>query len=292
MATASKPTPMAGSVGLEVRALRPPESDSALARLRSRVRDDLFLIDLVRQLDTPARGDAEAEVLGAWRGDRLVGLASARPTIVLETGLDADVAAALVAPLAMLSMGLIRSPALGVAPLWAELMRRRRRALVDRLEVSLVLAAEDFRPSAAVADAVVRPAALLDLDRLVEAARASLREEDRPDPFLGDPRGFRRWVASRHERALVAERAGRVESVAYADVQLTEGWLLQGVYTWPAQRRQGLAAAAVSALCQRAFAAGADHVQLSVVEGNAAAIALYGRLGFRRHTTLRTLLFT
>jgi ribosomal protein S18 acetylase RimI-like enzyme len=292
VATASKPTVPARDFRLEVRALRPQDRDVALARLCSRARDDLFLIDLVHQIDARARGDAEVEVLGAWRGVTLVGLASARPTVVLETGLDADVTTALVSPLATLSMGLIRSPASGVAPLWAALQRRRRRALVDRLEVSLVLAAEDFRPRAALPDVSVRPAALSDLDRLVEAARASLREEDRPDPFLGDPRGFRRWVASRHQRALVAERAGRVEAVGYADVQLAAGWLLQGVYTWPAQRRQGLAAATVSALCQRAFAAGASHAQLSVVEGNAAAIALYDRLGFRRHATLRTLLFT
>lgn len=283
---------MAGDAGLEVRALRPRERDVALDRLRSRAREDLFLIDVVRQLDPSVRGEAEAEVLGAWRGEELVGLASARPTIVLETGLDAEVLTALVAPLATLSMGLIRSPAPGVGPLWTELSRRRRRALVDRLEVSLVLEADDARRHAAPAGVRVRPAVLADLDRLVEAARASLREEHRPDPFLGDPRGFRRWVASRHERALVAERKGRVESVGYADVQLTEGWLLQGVYSWPDQRRQGLARAVVSALCQRAFAAGAGHVQLSVVEGNAAAIALYSRLGFRRHAMLRTLLFS
>ncbi len=292
MATASKPTSTGPDVGLEVRALRPQERDSALARLHSRTRDDLFLIDVVRQLAPAVRGHGEAEVLGAWRGETLVGLASARPTIVLETALPADVLTALVAPLATLSMGLIRSSAPGVASLWTELARRRRRALVDRLEVSLVLEADDLRPAPAPAGVRVRTAALADLDRLVEAARASLREEHRPDPFLGDPRGFRRWVASRRERALVVERAGRVASVGYADVQLAEGWLLQGVYSWPDQRRQGLAAAAVSALCERAFAAGAGHVQLSVVEGNAAAIALYTRLGFRHHAMLRTLLFS
>jgi len=137
----------------------------------------------------------------------------------------------------------------------------------------------------------VRPAALADLEALVEAARASLREEGRPDPFLGDPRGFRRWVAARHGRALVAEREGRVVWVGYADVRLPEGWLLQGVYTWPDARRTGLAAAGVSALCRQAFEAGAEHVQLSVVEGNRPALALYERLGFRFHASLRTLLF-
>lgn len=292
VATASKPTATARDLGLEVRALHPRERSLGLARLRPRSRDDLFLIDLVQQLDAPARGDAAVEILGVWRGRALVGLASARPTIVLESGLAADVLQALVAPLSTLSMGLIRAPASLVAPLWAELARRERRALVDRVEVSFVLAPAAYRAVAPPAGVRVRPAALADLDRLVEAARASLREEDRPDPFLGDPRGFRRWVSSRHARALVAERLGRVEWVGYADVQRAEGWLLQGVYSWPEQRRQGLAMAGVSALCQRAFAAGAAHVQLSVVEGNAAAIALYSRLGFHRHGTLRTLLYS
>ena len=39
------------------------------------------------------------------------------------------------------------------------------------------------------------------------------------------------------------------------------------------------------------LAAGAAHVQLSVVEGNIPARALYEHLGFRPHATLRTLLF-
>jgi RimJ/RimL family protein N-acetyltransferase len=280
----------ADAPGPEVRVLLPHECDSALARLRPRARDELFLIDLVRQLSIPARRELELEVLGAWRAGVLVGLASARPTIVIETGLDADVLEALIAPLATLSMGLIRAPASIVAPLWAQIARRRR-ALVDRLEISLVLEPERFEPVAPPAGVLVRPSERRDLDRLVEAARASLREENRPDPFLGDPRGFRRWVTSRHPRALVAECAGRAEWVGYADIQDPDGWLLQGVYTWPEQRRRGLARAGVSALCRQAFAAQARHVQLSVVEGNAAAVALYTRLGFRRHATLRTLLF-
>ena len=54
---------------------------------------------------------------------------------------------------------------------------------------------------------------------------------------------------------------------------------------------RGLAAAGVSALCHNAFAAAADHVQLSVVEGNTAAEGLYERLGFRRFARIRTILF-
>ena len=139
MATAPKPS--ARSAGRpEVRALRPRERERALTRLRPQARDDLFLMDLVRQIGAPARGEVESEVLGAWRGDALLGLASTRPTIVLESGLDGEPLRALLGPLATLSAGLVRAPAPLVAPLWTELVRRGRRALVDRLEASLVLA--------------------------------------------------------------------------------------------------------------------------------------------------------
>ena len=60
------------------------------------------------------------------------------------------------------------------------------------------------------------------------AARESLREEGRPDPFTGDVRGFRRWVSGRVPRARVVEHDGQVAFVGYADVRRSEGWLLQG----------------------------------------------------------------
>ena len=129
------------------------------------------------------------------------------------------------------------------------------------------------------------------LEDLVVAARASLREEGRPDPFGGDPEGFRAWVTGRIERAHVLEDEGRVVFVAYADVQRAEGWLLQGVYTWPDRRRRGFARAAVAALGHRAAAAGAAHLQLAVVEDNLPALGLYAGLGFHAFLDLRTILF-
>jgi predicted GNAT family acetyltransferase len=137
-----------------------------------------------------------------------------------------------------------------------------------------------------------RPAAGDDLDWLVEAARESLREESRPDPFAGDERGFRRWVRGRVPRARVVEEGGRVVFVGYADVQRPDGWLLQGVYTRPAARRRGHASVGVSDLCREAFARGADHVQLAVVDGNEPGRSLYESLGFKPFAKLRTILFT
>lgn len=289
MATA--PDPRARDVAVKVRAVRTRERAMALSRLHARGRDELFLMDLVARIGVPAVAESDAEVLGAWRGSALVGLAALRPTVAVEGGLEPAVLEALLDAIADLAAGLVRGPEPVVASLWKRLAAQGRRAVVDRRESSLVLERAEVVPVEAPAAVRVRPAQSADLDPLVEAARASLREEGRPDPFLGDPRGFRRWVAARVSRALVAEEGGRVAWVGYADVRLPEGWLLQGVYTWPEARRRGLAAAGVTELCRQAFAAKAEHVQLSVVEGNAPAAALYRRLGFRPHAILRTLLF-
>ena len=99
------------------------------------------------------------------------------------------------------------------------------------------------------------------------------------------------WVRGRVARARVVELEGRVAMVGYADVQREEGWLLQGIYTWPDCRQRGLASFGVSELCHEAFAAGANHVQLAVVEGNTAARRLYEGLGFKPYAKLRTILF-
>lgn len=274
-----------------VRPLRRRDQPAARERLAVRTREDLFLLDLVVALGSHAGGDVAPEVLGAWRGDALVGLAAVRPTLVLESALEPAVRDALLGPMSDISSGLVRCDARAAAALWARLAGRGRRALVDRLEEGLVLEPAWLRNVPVPAGLRLRAAELRDLEPLVEAARASLREEGRPDPFLGDPRGFRRWVAARLDRARVCEREGQVVFAGYADVRLAAGHLLQGVYTWPRARRQGVGAAGVASLCRSAFAEGAAHVQLSVVQGNVAARDLYARLGFRPHSTLRTILF-
>ena len=105
-----------------------------------------------------------------------------------------------------------------------------------------------------------------------------------------------RWISfprseGRMDRARLVEVEGRVNFVGYADVRRSEGWLIQGVYTWPEWRRRGLASAGMGALLRQAFAQGAEHVQLAVVEGNEPALELYEGLGFRAFLRLRTILF-
>jgi RimJ/RimL family protein N-acetyltransferase len=278
--------------GLEVRPLRVRDRGAALRYLDGAARLNLSLIDLVLRLGTPSRrGEGRAELLAAFRGRELLGVAALQPTMTLDAAVGREVLEAFFPYLAGVGSGLVKSREDVVDPLWDWLRSRGRRALLDRIETGYALEASHARLVDGARGARVREAREGDLDLLVEAARASLREESRPDPFEGDPVGFRRWVRGRMPRATVAEVEREVRFVGYADIQCERGWLLQGIYSWPRYRRRGLAAAGVSELCRSAFAAAADHVQLSVVEGNGAAEGLYQRLGFRPFARLRTILF-
>jgi RimJ/RimL family protein N-acetyltransferase len=278
--------------GVSARPLARRDARAALALLGADARRDLFLLDLVAgQGAPPAPGESPTELVGLWRRRALVGVGAIRPCIVLAAGLDPDAVAAFLPCLDGFLSGLVKTPAETGDAIWGRIAENGRRAIVDRTEVTHVLEPATIAGWPEPDDGIVRDARPEDLPALVEAARASLREEGRPDPFDGDPEGFRRWVRGRLPRACVALEDGRVAFVGYADVRRPEGWLLQGVYTWPRARRRGLARRGVASLCRRAFAGGAEHVQLSVVEGNAPAVALYAGLGFRPFARLRTILF-
>jgi len=269
------------------------ERDAILAYLVSDVRTNLFLMDLVaRSGSAPFPGETRAAVAVASCAGEVVGVAALRPSVVFDAAIGAEAIEALLPFVESLSVGLVKSPAPVVDVLWERLSGRRgRRSIVDRNETAYALERGSTRFVDRHPDGRARPALKADLDPLVYAARESLREEDRPDPFAGDARSFRRWVRGRVARARVMESDGRIMFVGYADVQRPEGWLLQGIYTWPEARRRGFAAAGTSQLCREAFAAGAGHVQLAVVEGNQPAQALYEGLGFEPFGRLRTILF-
>ncbi len=279
---------------VEARLLRSEERPAVLAHLASNVRANLFLFDLADRLGAPpAPGEMRTEIAVAWRGETIVGVVGLRPSIVFDRDVTPEAIEAFLPLLESLGVGLVKSPADGVEWFWRQLNRRvYRRALVDRLETAYSVQAPHAKLRAARASERPRAALPEDLDWLVESARESLREESRPDPFAGDARGFRRWVRGRVSRARVVEEGGRIVFAGYADVQRPEGWLLQGIYTRPEARRRGHASVGVSDLCRQAFAAGADHVQLAVVDGNEPGRLLYENLGFQPFGKLRTILFS
>ncbi|MEE3327861.1 MAG: GNAT family N-acetyltransferase [Myxococcota bacterium] len=264
-----------------------------LAHLVRSPSENLFLIDLVQEISRTWR-DPVGQVVAAWEGNRVVGVASLRPSIVTDFAMSSDALSACLPLLMCVEMGLIKTAPEHAELIWDGLRVRGRRALIDRRETGYVRFLEDGVSALMPAppEVVLRKARMEDLESLIHAARASLLEESRPDPFDGDMAGFRRWVAGRVEQARLVEVGGKTVFVAYADVRQPDGWLVQGVYTWPGARRRGYARAGMNALLAEAEGRGATHVQLAVVSGNAPAAALYAGLGFAPRFDLRTILFS
>lgn len=276
--------------------VRPQHCDEVLDYLSASERENLLLIDLVQAISRS--GDSRSffqQVLAARQGQRLIGVASLRPMIAVDQEMSDSGLHACLPLLSTLEAGLVKTHDPHAAQVWSALEKRGRRASIDREEITYSFAAAEARSRSGLPglDPVLRwrPARQDDLPDLVFAARASLREEGRPDPFKGDRAGFERWVRNRIGQARVVEQNGRVVFVGYADIQSASGWLLQGVYTWPDARRQGYAKAGLGGFVREAFASGASHVQLAVVRGNQPAVALYEGLGFREFGCLRTILF-
>lgn len=274
--------------------LRRAQRGAVVGHLAADPLANLVLMDMADRVGRrPAPSELRPEVGVLWSGTQVAAAAGLRPNVVFDAGADDRAVEAFLPLIETLSVGLVKSHELSADLLWGHLQRRApRRPLLDRMETAYVLRAAGSLGGFPGAEApVARPATDSDLDALVFAARESLREEGRPDPFTDDPRGGRRWVRGRLRRARVVESGGRVVFVGYADVQRREGWLLQGVYTWPEARGRGMARAGVAALCREAFAQGADHVQLSVVDGNTPGERLYAGLGFAPFGRFRTILF-
>lgn len=132
----------------------------------------------------------------------------------------------------------------------------RKMALTDMTRLDLV------RP----AGEVLGPADLGELTTLYQVAY--------PDNWF-DPRMLAtgQYIGVRQEGALVAVAGVHVWSPTYGVSALGN------VATHPAVRGQGLATAAVAALCRRLLDT-TDHITLNVKADNQAAVALYTRLGF------------
>jgi ribosomal protein S18 acetylase RimI-like enzyme len=93
-----------------------------------------------------------------------------------------------------------------------------------------------------------------------------------------------RAVLTRHDRAGFASIRLDGRIVAIARGTLDDGWLgVSAVEVAPELRRQGLASMLMRALWRWAIAAGAERSYVQVSSDNAAAVALYPRLGYWRH---------
>jgi ribosomal protein S18 acetylase RimI-like enzyme len=102
-------------------------------------------------------------------------------------------------------------------------------------------------------------------------------------PMVMDEAGLADHIAGNDIDLACSRVAVDVEPVAFslAARRGTEAWI-GGMGVAPPYRRSGLGARTLTAAIEAVAAEGADAVWLEVLEGNAAALALYERLGFER----------
>ena len=102
-----------------------------LDRLRKDSRHNLSLLDLVEPPDPGAGSAGAAQIVVAREGREIVGIASLRPSLILETAIGREGISAVLPLLSSLETGLIKSQAQSVAPVWESFKSRGRRPLLD-----------------------------------------------------------------------------------------------------------------------------------------------------------------
>lgn len=138
----------------------------------------------------------------------------------------------------------------------------------------------------------VRRGAHADLDRLTVASAAMHREEMGVDPLVHDPGLWRMRMATFIERrwSFVWEDRGTIIFKAELSAWTPDACLLQGVFTDPSRRGQGIGTAGMAAVCA-ALLAEVPVCVLYVNHYNEPARRLYATLGFEPVDDFATLFF-
>ena len=138
----------------------------------------------------------------------------------------------------------------------------------------------------------VRRGTLRDLDVITVAAAAMHREEMGVDPLTVDPVAWRNRMSSLINRgwSWVWVEDGQIIFKAELSAWTPDVVQIQGVYTNPFWRGQGVAAAGMTMICSELLAT-VPMCSLYVNSYNTAALRLYARLGFRRCADFATYLY-
>jgi RimJ/RimL family protein N-acetyltransferase len=138
----------------------------------------------------------------------------------------------------------------------------------------------------------VRPGTPDDLERLTLAAADMHREEMGIDPLAIDPTGWRARMSTLIQRgwSWVWTEGDRVVFKAELSAWTPEAVQIQGVYTAPSVRNQGVATEGLAAVCA-AVLRQVPVCTLYVNHYNSPARAVYDRLGFEHVADFATLFY-
>lgn len=143
-----------------------------------------------------------------------------------------------------------------------------------------------------VIGAPVRRGTRADLDALTVAAAAMHREEMGIDPLLVDAAGWRARMTGLIDRgwSYVWMDGGEVVFKAELSAWTPEAVQLQGVFTAPGRRAQGIGTAGLAGVCAHIFRE-VPVCSLYVNAYNHAALRLYARLGFEAAGDFATVIY-
>jgi predicted GNAT family acetyltransferase len=149
-------------------------------------------------------------------------------------------------------------------------------------------------PPLVEADTQVRPASLRALDALVPACRAMFTEELGFPPPGPEP-AYRAHVAAQVGRGSILARLTRADGRVIFKAELGSqcgSWVqVQGVWTDPVWRGQGIGKAGMAAVVAEAKRRGLVNVCLYVNDFNTPALAVYRAVGFAQVSTWATIMY-
>jgi len=208
-----------------------------------------------------------------------------------ERPLALEAAGAHVARLGSAGVKILVGPLAAVDPVWwclgrdAQVAppRLRRRHLLLNLERDWLQRSSPRCP--------LRPAGPPELEDLLRCAAAMRLEELGDDILATNPSGFRRWLRRRVASRrcwILRDSAGIAFKVDVGSV-CAEGVQIEGVYTRPDRRGEGLCTRALRWLCESVLQR-YPRATLHVWEHNQGARRVYDRLGFRLDRPYRVIL--
>lgn len=187
------------------------------------------------------------------------------------------------------SARVIQGPSWATKTLWTQLQQQGSTARIIRDQVSYTVDRTTFKDKARWL--TLKKASSRDLDAVVDASAAMAIEESNDDPARRNPSLFRTRIRERlkRRRDFVYTENGKLLFKACVSAMSPYGGHLEGVYTLPSARNQGIGRAGV-AWVTRWILKQSPRATLLVNEDNLGAQRIYEALGFVPSYPSRTIL--